>query len=49
MVLSIINQLNCHPWFTLDARAEVASEIERVLLVRAEAILQSQGVNLVDL
>ena len=49
MVLSIINQLNCHPWFTLDARAEVASEIERVLLVRTEAVLQPQRVDLVDL
>ena len=42
-------QLNCDPWFALDAGAEVASEIERILLVRAEAVLQPERVDLVDL
>ena len=45
----IVNQLNCHPGLALDAGAEVASEIERVLLVRAEAVLEPQRVDLVDL
>ena len=47
--LTISIQLNCHPGFVLDAGAEVASEIDRVLLVRAEAVFQPERVDLVDL
>ena len=49
--LTISLRLNCHPapGLALDTSAEVASEIERVLLVRAEAVLQPERVDLVDL
>ena len=47
--LTIQIRLNCHPGFVLDAGAEVASEIDRVLLVRAEAVFQPERVDLVDL
>ena len=47
--LTIQIRLNCHPGFVLDAGAEVTSEIDRVLLIRAEAVFQPERVDLVDL